>query len=642
MSACATPRRPKLVFFQWDHQPNAAAAGYLLLHMQQHVRCLATHFDVVVVNHDSDYAEICDKHEPDLTLFESGYRSHGSKRTRIANTNARPGVPKLGLHNADPWCDRRAGFLSDMEHWGIETFFSIGTMMPAYTPQLGESLFVWPNCVDPELYRDYGQHKTIPVTLTGQVHGLYPWRQQVFPSLRERYPCLVSPQFAYESTLASLSLTGEAYARVLNASLVVPTCGTEGRELVRKHLEIPAANACLITEGTAALAAAGFVDGENCVFADRRDVVERLEHLFAHPDEMRRITQGGHALVHSRHTLRHRPQIYQWFMLNQDLGADEKIIQPGPFADLVKVDRASQRDSVHVVGSTHDRALLAQGDSFLSQGRVEDARRCYARCLDYVSYLPEARFRLALCALQSGRPDEARERLAGLIEVTTVDYGASDPDPVEWAYYLIALLCDGRFGQARGMRKFYPGLSHPELARVHSAIDWLTGGEHRSFADGRSSGHRKSVHRMPSRSDGRWFAWLAEVLESCGRPGLAARLREFPADTSVRANAPRGAKIQATMPSRTDLYAGVDRLMLVLRLSAFRPNVPPMPEFRYFRHLTRGMARALLKGRLQRVRHALAALRRPFGSYRLSGRRRGPKSSRGAIRWLPSPTDMSR
>jgi hypothetical protein len=125
-----------------------------------------------LLNHDCDYASICDRHEPDLTLFESGYRSHGSRRIKVTSTNANSEVLKLGLHNADPWCDRRTGFISDMEHWGIERYFSIGTMAPAYMPELKEGLFVWLNFIDPDLYHDYHQQKTIPVTLTGQVYGL--------------------------------------------------------------------------------------------------------------------------------------------------------------------------------------------------------------------------------------------------------------------------------------------------------------------------------------------------------------------------------------------------------------------------------------------------------------------------------------
>lgn len=123
-----------------------------------------------------------------------------------------------------------------------------------------------------------------------------------------------------------------------------------GGEVVRKHFEIPRANACLLTERTAAVEAAGFVDMENCVFVDGQNVVERLDYLFAHPDEIRRITKAGYSLIHACHTLSHRLQIYQWFMLNKGLQFGEKIIQSGPFGDLTKVQRISKQESVHVVG----------------------------------------------------------------------------------------------------------------------------------------------------------------------------------------------------------------------------------------------------------------------------------------------------
>ena len=606
MNMNAVPRKPKLVFFQWDHQPNAEAAGYLLLHMQQHVKCLATHFDVVVVNRDSDYAEICDRHEPDLVLFESGYRSHGSRRTRISNTGARPSVPKLGLHNGDPWCDRRAGFLSDMEGWGIETFFSISTLMPYYTPGLGENLFVWPNSIDPELFHDYGQHKVVPVALTGQVYGLYPWRQEVFPLIRDRYPCLVTPQHDYASKDSNGMLIGEAYARALNASFVVPTCGTEGGEVVRKHFEIPAAKACLITEATPALLAAGFADGENCIFADGRNVIDRLAYLFAHPDDLQRITQAGHDLVHARHTLRQRPQIYQWFTLNRTLLPGEKIVQLGPFGDLVKVGRAGGHNSIHVSGAARDRLLLEQGDLLFGQDRVEEARHCYGQCLDYVSYLPEARFRLALCALRQGDADQACRLLAGLIETTTLTYGAADPDPIEWAYFLIALLCRGDLQKADDVRDFYPQLVHEELARVCHVIDRLAG-RHPAGTITPARPARKSIHAVASRDHREWQSWLAQTLQRCGQGDAAARLRAPRAEADTLHAWPRRAGASGGRPWKTRAYAGFDRLMALLGLGHLKPNVPPMREFRYLGHLARNLGRPLFKGRLRPLSTALSA-----------------------------------
>jgi tetratricopeptide (TPR) repeat protein len=603
MDSIVDHRKPRLVFFQWDHQPNANAAGYLLLHMQQQVKCLATHFDVVVINRDCDYAEICDRYEPDLTLFESGYRSHGSQRIKITNTNAE--VPKLGLHNADPWCDRRSGFLSDMEQWGIETYFSIGTMTPEYMPELKDSLFVWPNFIDPEVYHDYGQQKIIPVTLTGQVYGLYPWRQNVFPIIRDRYPCLVSPQHTYESKLASQLLSGEAYARVLNASFVVPTCGTAGGEVVRKHFEIPGANACLLTERTPAVEAAGFSDMENCVFADHHNVAERLEYLFAHPDDIKRIATAGYNLVHSRHTLNHRAQIYQWFMLNRSLRSGEKIIQPGPFDDLIKVERISQRGSIHVVGEAGDRALLKQGDLFLEQGRVEEAKNCYVRCLDYVSYLPEAKLRLAICALRDGDADRAYDLLVNLVKITMIDYGATDPDPVEWTYFLLALVCKGNFEQARRLRHFYPSLSHDELRRVCLILDQL-GRESNRAASERHRSDRKSIHQIPKRSDPEWLSWVADILERCQKSDLANALRYVSLPVNKTGEREATLRVKRHLCLRARFYLGIDGLLSKMRLNSLRPNVPPLPEFEYLRHLARGLVPRSQRGQLRRIRMVLS------------------------------------
>ncbi|WJH37617.1 glycosyltransferase (plasmid) [Aliirhizobium terrae] len=591
-------RKPRLVFFQWDHQPNASAAGYLLLHMQQQAKCLATHFEVVVVNRDCDYAEICDRYEPDLTLFESGYRSHGSRRIKIDNTNAHPGVPKLGLHNADPWCDRRAGFLSDMQQWGIETYFAIGTMTPEYMPEVKDNLFVWANFIDPDIYRDYGQQKIIPVTLTGQVYGLYPWRQKVLPLIQDRYPCLVSPQHSYQSKLAAQLLSGEAYARVLNASFVVPTCGTQAGEVVRKHFEIPGANACLVTERTAAVETAGFVDMENCVFADDRDVIDRLEYLFSRPDEMQRITAAGHELVHSRHTLKHRPQIYQWFTLRNGLKSGERIIQPQPFGDLMKVESVSRRTSGHIVGKASDRELLRQGDMLLWQGRAEEAKQSYAHCLDYVSYLPEANFRLAICALQEGNADRAYALLVKLVDTTINGYGATAPDPVEWAYFLLAMACKGDFEQARKLQAFYPSLGHDELRRVRSIL--------------KRTGHneppllplyRKSIHTMPVRSDTDWLEWCAGLFERCRQPELALAVRAgVPADSSRSKSA---AGFGLNIDWRRRFYSVLDGIMTKLRLDKLRPNVPPLPEFQYLRQLARCMIPQSHRAALHRLRSTL-------------------------------------
>lgn len=599
MSISLTGEKPKLVFFQWDHTPNASAAKFLLLHMQDHVKCLSQFFDVSVVNQDCDYAEVCDRLQPDIALFESGYRTHGSRRIDVRNVKANSAIPKIGLHNGDPWCDRRAGFISDMEHWGIETFFAICTMTPAYTPQVADSFFAWPNFIDPAIFHDYGIEKTVPVMLAGQSYCLYPWRQKVYPLLAGNYPALICPQFKYESRAAARMFVGEAYARALNASKVVPTCGTMGKEVVRKHFEIPAAMSCLLTERTPGLEMAGFVDGENCIFVDGDDVLDRLDYLFNHPDELARITRAGHDLVHARHTLANRPQMREWFELNRQLRPGQRIVQPNPFEPLEVVDADTWQERPLVVTAL-DRVALAEGDRALSKGYLAAARARYEEALTYVTYLPEARSRLTICDLLEGKPEDALRRASELVSTTTVDYGAVDPDPAEWALYLVSLICLGRLEEAERLVGWYPALKGAELGYVSAALDLLAGRplvrpDPRPFA-------RPSVHDLPHLSFDEWLDRVALCATAAGQQGIARVLR---GSAGPVAGQKRGI--------RDRVYAAVDGLLRSAGLQRILPNVPPLPEFAFLPRLGRNSARVVLRSPLgmplNRIREAFINLR---------------------------------
>ena len=320
--------KPKLVFFQRNHQ---GLPKFLQLHMQLHVKCLASFFDVTVINRNCDYRQVCDEHHPDITLFESSsFHPKLSKKITIKNTSVYPEIPKLGLHNADGWCGARAGFISDMDLWGIETFFTICVSTSEHTPDISDKLFIWPNFIDSNLYRDYGENKTIPVLLTGQTGGLYPWREKISKVISNNFPHLALPHLGYESS-SSQMIYGQRYARAINASWFGPACGTVAKDIIRKQFEIPGSKSCLITERTPSIEAAGFADMKNCVFADEKDVVDKINYLFNNLEKLKEITNAGYNLVHSRHTMKQRDQIFQWFLLNKNLKTEDKIIQSNPF-----------------------------------------------------------------------------------------------------------------------------------------------------------------------------------------------------------------------------------------------------------------------------------------------------------------------
>ena len=516
--------KPRLLFFQYKYDGNLPA--FLLVHKQEHVDCLSQFFDVTVIREDCDYRAVCDACEPDLALFESGVPFETCQRLVIRNVRANAGIPKLGFLHSDGFCEARAGFLSDMDHWGIETFFAIAVTAAEYNPAIADNLFVWPNFVNDSTYRDYGQWKNIPVLFTGNTNTLYPWRKKIVKLVANHYPSLICPHPGYSPRKAQRQVTiGEPYARMLNASCFVPACGTAAREVVRKHFEVPACRSCLVTEKSAGLEAAGFVDMVNCVFADEHDVLDKLAYLFDRPERLQAITDAGYELVHSCHTWRQRNQVRQWFELHRCLKGTEKIVQPNPFAPLRALPR-SEPSSYFKAGGSH-LILLNEGDRELAKSNYEEAERFYLRCLYHYRFMPEPQLRLALCRLRKGDPAAALSWIGKPLQFTLTEYKSPDPDPVEWAYFIVALLCAGNLKDAAARAAQFPSLRHIELDRARMITAALTNSAVIApTADG-APPFRRSIHRVPDRSIEAWTREICAMLEACRQRSFAATLESW-------------------------------------------------------------------------------------------------------------------
>jgi hypothetical protein len=557
--------RPRLLFLR---PATDALPAYIGQHFAEQARCLAQWFDVAVAPPEGDYAALCEAHRPDLVILESGSHLRGARR--LTNTQAFPGVPRLGFLNSDAYCPTRRGFLSDMDHWGVETFFTHSVAMAEHTPEIAARLFVWPNFIDPLLYRDYGADKVIPILLTGSREANYPWRNQIMDAVSEKYATLRTPHFGWRSrSKAARTVHGVDYARLINAAVFAPTCGAVGNEVVRKHFEIPGCRTCLVTERTAGLVAAGFVDMDNCVFVGPDDVVDKLDHLLAHPDELQAITDRGHALVHARHTAANRDQIWRWFSLQRSLRPGRRIVQLGAFDDLLAVSGRSDLANAHVHSGGRYCALLDQAAARLQAGDPAGAERLYLRALNYISFAPEPCLGMARCALARGDAAGALQWTNRLLYELD-DCQVADPDPVEWACLVIALLCLGRVDEAARQAWRYPGLRHPELARTQAAVAALSGVEAASADPARPP--RPSVHRLPGRSDDAWRADLAGLLQACGQRALAERLRR--SDPSIPKRAPLAPRA-VSAPPRGDQARAPEKLSRRLRRHALRALADP-------------------------------------------------------------------
>lgn len=602
----AIKAKPKLIFFQYEY--SARLPEFLVIHKREHVACLSEFFDVIVIDKDCDYQQICDQYQPDLALFESGVPNPACKRLAITNTRTHPHIPKLGFLHSDAFCCARAGFLSDMDQWGIETFIAIATSAPEHMPAIANRLFLWPNCVNPEIYRDYKQWKTIPVLFTGNKNNLYPWRKKIIRIVPKYYPSLVCPHPGYgtQRTVSQIAV-GESYARMLNAAWFVPACGTVAKEAVRKHFEIPACGSCLVTERSPALEAAGFVDMVNCVFADEHDVIDKLDSLFRNTKQLNCIIESGHALVMSRHTDKHRNQVLQWFNLQKGLKDNQRIVQTTPFGPLEVVGDTSSSDQPYFVSGGQHLQLLREGDKKLWVGDYAEAEKIYLKCANYIQYMPEPKLRLGLCNLYKGNAKKAIEWIVQPLQFTLGEYKAADPDPVEWAYFIVSLLCQGKIKIARKRAAEFGWLCHPELTHIRQVIYVLAEVDDIGYVRQMEvAKQRSSIHQLPVRTFNEWLEQLFLMLRACGQSELVNRLIALSIDTADTS----GLKWQPIIAkTRGYDWPPVGVVRKVTGTSAFR------------RHLLIRGIRSRIKQFLRRELHRLEERYQYFLPYHLSAAR---------------------
>ncbi len=457
---------PKLVFFRpvLDTLPK-----FIRGHLDDQERCLRQFFNLTVIHEDADYDAVLNKVQPDLALFESGV--YVRRDRSIRNTHRHPEIPKLGLLNADAYCLTRSVFLADMNDWGVDTFFTIGMATLDHTPELSSCLYVWPNFADRTLFRNYSHHRNVPILLTGSRQTHYPWRVRVDRVLRERFEVSSHAHGEWFDPAATSGMpSGLSYAHDLASALIVPTCGTIAHELVRKHFEIPGCGALLLTERTSAVVSAGFVDGVNCVFADEADAADKVKFLLDHSDQLKRISSAGQALVHNRHSIEHRNQIRQWFDLWRLRQPGQTIRQPDPFGALVldtanqtqyKFDKVS-RTAVDLTALDNAQKLMDENEAWLASKSFVSLLNCH--------FAPEPAFGLAQAQLRLGSLESARQLLLYSVRSVTDLYGASLPDPVEWAWLIRVTLCAGDRHEAIRLSLRYPTLSHSELDRMRSVV----------------------------------------------------------------------------------------------------------------------------------------------------------------------------
>ena len=458
--------KPRLLFFEDDY--SQVLPHFWQGHVEYVRKVLRTHFNLQIADTDREYERAVDEAEPDLILFDGGVlHFNGRKARELTNLGSDNSVPLVGLLRTDADSPETIEAIDLLEGYGVEAFFSIDTGMGVCVGDLGGRLFYWPWSLDETLFRDYGMEKLYPVSMTGYgfiTDGTYPWRQCVFNPIAENFPCFVSNRPNRKSPIL---LHGESYARVLNQSYVSLGCGCHRRILVRKMLEIPACMALLGTEETDTAKAAGFVDGENCLFLDAMTAVDKLEETFSDLERLYGMARSGREMVLRHHSMAARSQLRDWLSLRK---SGLRMSQTDPFARLEPLKGDNQ--SAAVVHFGRDSMLNALRETLAAAFDArsdEEIRAALAEYEVYYSRSRESDLIRSILDLDAGSEARAIYRLAPVVAEDL--FNREIRSPIEFGLILVAMMRLGKTGQIASM--LGSGMKRVDHAFLESVLQAL-------------------------------------------------------------------------------------------------------------------------------------------------------------------------
>lgn len=503
-------------------RPNPDCAAVLNAVVDEWVHALALHCDVEMIEQDFDLTEVRARLKPDFLLFDS---IHWGRKYRldIANIGAHPDLPRALLLNSDPHDPMRPLTMDMIAAYGIDTVFCIGTEDLQQMHELRRfNCFVLPKFVDPAVFRDYGEAKILPVTITSAhlFPTFYPWRAQVTAEIQQVMPTLLYTHPGYSTASADpFAIRDEAYARMLSRSRFCVADTTVLDYAVRKHLEIPAAGSVLVSPPSDALTDYGLVDMENCILGPAGpDLYARILAVAGDPDRYEGIRSAGHALVHSRYTRQAWTHILDWFTCRRGLKPGETVQQDGVFGGFRAVPTGDHMPPIAdytVQDNPMAAKLRAAREALLDDGDLQSAANGLGEAMQWIGHVAEPWFMMGVRALALGDRGHAGEWLSqrsALQGQADPKLGLLDPCEIAWLMLFAYLTADDDLFEQ--MAEAAAGTAHVGIRRVQ----WLVDGA-QPVADlaaaglaGPMPGDRLSIHWLGDEDFDAWFRLIQKVL----------------------------------------------------------------------------------------------------------------------------------
>lgn len=438
------------------------------------IAALQKHCDVVIIQEDFDYAQTCEQIKPDFVVLEST-GPHQPILNKIRHSDAYPNIPRIAFISIDPHDTARVQFFRSLSEFRVDAIFIQDTAHMYHCPELFERCFTASTYIDPEIFYDYKEEKTIPVSVFGGAVAplFYTWRATLLKNIFNYFPTLIYPHPGYHAENQPpahlFAVFEKNYAKMINRSHFSLADSTRLEYPVRKHLEIPACGTILISPNIPALKDYGFVHMHNCILGEGMQLYNDMATVAANRDLYEKIRKNGYELVHKHHTSTQWTYFLKWYDCFRNLKSDEKIQQRNVFGDFIRVPKSTPGRSIileKIPDNEFIMAMKSAQNSILQHTHLTEARTLLNNVLQWVNHFMEPYVLLGIISLLEGNLNQATNEFITPYKIRLNRDGETCWDPIEisWLVLTAKLACNNEL--AILMSNEAMRLNHLNLRRI--------------------------------------------------------------------------------------------------------------------------------------------------------------------------------
>ena len=165
-----------------------------------------------------------------------------------------------------------------------------------------------PRCIDANCFKDYGLDKTYDVITVGSMISFYPLRRTIHRKLSSKANIKYKNYPHCGVNFGHNGFVREEYAKAINQSRILASCGGKYHLLMNKVFESMACNTVYMGEKPYGEKELFLKEDENYICVNETNMEKKLDFYLSKPELLQKICENGHNTALAHHTIDKRAE----------------------------------------------------------------------------------------------------------------------------------------------------------------------------------------------------------------------------------------------------------------------------------------------------------------------------------------------